>query len=140
MQHRQLAVCGNEECKEEWTLQKDLDEYRDGPRCPNCGTRDVGIPGQREGTDSPASRVFTALKEGRSPVEIVATEGLDPKIVEELAEQFERLSDYQILSESGIEQVKQEGSKKGMTPGRRWGMSRASRTERSGVWVVQGMN
>lgn len=91
------ATCGNSGCGRSWTLQKNPEQYADGPRCPDCGNRDVDVTEAVAGNGE-AAEVFAALEEGAEPIDLVKEYGVEPARARELADEFDALSEYVVLS------------------------------------------
>lgn len=87
-----------EDCGNEWNLSKLLHEYSEGPRCSECGGFEIAV----EQPEGEAAVVFDALAEGQDLVDLVREEGIAPGRVEALAERFERLSEYHVLTEAEL--------------------------------------
>lgn len=89
------ATCTN--CGSSWELQKEPDDYADGPRCSECGEYDPEIDVE-SASNGEVSEVFRALAEGAEPAGLVIEHGVDPEAVETHLDHFERLSSYHVLT------------------------------------------
>lgn len=105
------ATCG---CGNSWELRKDPTDYKDGPRCPSCGERndvEISEPPDEE-TATEAGVVFEALADGADLTAIVTEHGVEPERVEALAESFERLSEYHVLTSGELAEIREDEREK----------------------------
>lgn len=98
LENRGMRTARCSKCSNEWNLTKPLPEYSEGPRCSECGGFEISV----EQAQGEAAVVFDALADGADLVDLVRTEGIPPSRVEDLAQRFERLSEYHVLTEAEL--------------------------------------
>lgn len=122
------ALC--ESCGNEWTLQKDPAEYTDGPRCSECQARDVTLDRSPESDATEAAAAFEALEEGKDPVDIVRLGIANPDRAEALTEEYARLSEYELLTQEEITEMKTQARKDGYEAGKKEGRKQGKKHAR----------
>lgn len=108
------AVC---ECSNTWELQKELDAYADGPRCPKCQSREVEIENPEQSktdADPVASEAFRRFREGDEALDLVCDGLCSPERAQELEREFLEMSDHRILTTVELLQIRQASRQEGM--------------------------
>lgn len=96
------ATCGDETCGRDWVLQKSPEQYSEGgPRCPDCGNRDVEI--EDDGAaESVEARAFRRFRSGDGPLSLVEDSLCGVDEARRLAADFDELSEYRVVPEAEL--------------------------------------